>query len=133
MTSLTPAGLRALELRVQASPVKVMVVDDSAIARGFIRRWTETEADIEIVGIACSTAREALSYLDRAEPDVVVLDIEMPDMDGITALPLILAKKPNVAVIIASDADASQCRDFLEGVVTRRTGLHPETGCAGAQ
>jgi len=78
-----------------------MVVDDSAVARGFIRRWAETEADIEIVA-SLQTAREALSYLTRVEPDVVVLDIEMPDMDGITALPLILKEKPNVAVIIAS-------------------------------
>lgn len=78
-----------------------MVVDDSAIARGFIRRWVETEADMEIVA-SLQTAREALNYLQRTDPDVVVLDIEMPDMDGITALPLILQKKPDVAVIIAS-------------------------------
>jgi two-component system chemotaxis response regulator CheB len=78
-----------------------MVVDDSAVARGFIRRWAEAEADIDIVA-SLQTAREALNYLDRTDPDVVVLDIEMPDMDGITALPLILQKKPDVAVIIAS-------------------------------
>ena len=82
-------------------PVKVMVVDDSAVARGFVRRWIETEADMEIVA-SLQTAGEALNYLDRTEPDVVVLDIEMPDMDGITALPLILQKRPDVAVIMAS-------------------------------
>ncbi len=78
-----------------------MVVDDSVIARGFIRRWAEIEADIEVVA-SLQTAREALNSLDRIRPDVVVLDIEMPDMDGITALPLILQKRPNVAVIVAS-------------------------------
>ncbi len=78
-----------------------MVVDDSAIARGFIRRWVEQETDITIVA-SLQTGREALHSLDRVAPDVVVLDIEMPDMDGITALPLILKKRPGVAVIIAS-------------------------------
>ncbi len=78
-----------------------MMVDDSAIARGFLRRWLESEPDIEIVA-ALRTGREAIEHLDRAEPDVVVLDIEMPEMDGITALPQLLKKRPGLAVIVAS-------------------------------
>ncbi|RKE67590.1 two-component system chemotaxis response regulator CheB [Pseudorhodoplanes sinuspersici] len=100
MTSQKPASLRRLD-PAAIGPVKVMVVDDSAIARGFVRRWVETEDGMEIVA-SLQTAREALNYLERTDPDVVVLDIEMPDMDGITALPLILQKRPDVAVIIAS-------------------------------
>ncbi len=84
-----------------AAPLRVMVVDDSAIARGFIRRWLEVEPGISIVA-SLRTGREALDYLERADPDVVVLDVEMPDMDGITALPLLLRKKPGLAVIMAS-------------------------------
>jgi two-component system chemotaxis response regulator CheB len=83
------------------APLRVMVVDDSAVARGFIRRWLEAEPAIEIVA-SLRNGREALDYLDRANPDVVVLDVEMPDMDGITALPLLLKKKPGLAVIMAS-------------------------------
>ena len=83
------------------SPIRVMVVDDSAVARGFLRRWIEVEPGIEIVA-ALRTGREALDHFERADPDVVVLDIEMPDMDGIAALPLLLAKKPGLAVIMAS-------------------------------
>lgn len=84
-----------------AAPLRVMVVDDSAVARGFIRRWLEVEPAIEIVA-SLRTGREALDYLDRTDPDVVVLDVEMPDMDGITALPLLLKKRPGLAVIMAS-------------------------------
>jgi two-component system chemotaxis response regulator CheB len=84
-----------------ATPLRVMVVDDSAVARGFIRRWLEVEPGIAIVA-SLRNGREALDYLDRAAPDVVVLDVEMPDMDGITALPLLLRKKPGLAVIMAS-------------------------------
>ena len=78
-----------------------MLVDDSAVARGFLRRWLEPEPAIEIVA-SLRTGREALDYLDRTNPDLVVLDVEMPDMDGITALPLLLQKKPDLSVIMAS-------------------------------
>jgi two-component system chemotaxis response regulator CheB len=84
-----------------SAPLRVMVVDDSAVARGFIRRWLEVEPAIEIVA-SLRTGREALDYLERANPELVVLDVEMPDMDGITALPLLLKKKPGLAVIMAS-------------------------------
>ena len=70
-----------------------MVVDDSAVARGFLRRWIEAEPGIEIVASLC-TGREALDRFERADPDVVVLDIDMPDMDGITALPRLLQRSP---------------------------------------
>ena len=82
-------------------PVRVMVVDDSAVARGLVRRWVEEEPNLEIVA-SLRTGREAIDYLDRSHPDVVVLDVDMPDMDGITALPLMLKKRPDLAVIMAS-------------------------------
>jgi two-component system, chemotaxis family, protein-glutamate methylesterase/glutaminase len=97
-------ALRNREIRLQAmatEPLRVMVVDDSAVARGFIRRWVEREPGIEIVA-SLRTGREALDYLDRADPDVVLLDVAMPDLDGLTALPLLLSKKPGLAVIMAS-------------------------------
>jgi two-component system chemotaxis response regulator CheB len=78
-----------------------MVVDDSAVARGLVRRWVEEEPNLEIVA-SLRTGREAVDHLDRAQPDVVVLDIDMPDMDGISALPLLLRKRPGLAVIMAS-------------------------------
>src|SRR5262249_18356335 len=48
------------------------------------------------------TGREAVDQLMRVDPDVIVLDVEMPDLDGISALPLLLAKKPDLVVIMAS-------------------------------
>lgn len=78
-----------------------MVVDDSAVARGLVRRWVEEEPNLEIAA-SLRTGREAIEYLDRTNPDVVVLDVDMPDMDGISALPLMLKKRPDLAVIMAS-------------------------------
>ena len=78
-----------------------MIVDDAIVVRGLVSRWVEAEADMEIVA-SLRTGRDAVSQLERADPDVVVLDIDMPEMDGIAALPLLLAKKRDLVVIMAS-------------------------------
>src|SRR5450830_618651 len=81
--------------------LRVMVVDDSAVIRGLISRWIEAESDMSVVA-SLRTGREAVDHVERVDPDVAVLDIEMPDLDGISALPLLLAKKRNLVVIMAS-------------------------------
>lgn len=82
-------------------PVRVMVVDDSAVVRGLISRLIEDQPDMEVAASAAH-GEMALMELRRREVDVVVLDLEMPVMDGLTALPLILAEHPRVKVLIAS-------------------------------
>jgi len=78
-----------------------MVVDDSVVIRGLISRWIEAEADM-VVAASLRTGLDAVNQIERAKPDVAVLDIEMPDLDGISALPLLLAKRPNLIIIMAS-------------------------------
>jgi two-component system chemotaxis response regulator CheB len=82
-------------------PLRVMVVDDSAVIRGLISRWIEAEPDLTVAA-SIRTGLDAVNQITRVNPDVVVLDIEMPDMDGISALPLLLEKKPNLVIIMAS-------------------------------
>ena len=84
-----------------ARPVRVMLVDDSAVMRGFLRRVLEPESRIQIVG-AAANGREAIDLLGPLKPDAVILAIEMPVMDGITALPLMLAELPGVKILVAS-------------------------------
>jgi len=84
-----------------ANPIRVMVVDDSAVIRGFLTRFIESDPDIKVVASA-SNGQLAVNNMGPAKFDVVVLDIEMPVMDGMTALPLILQADPSVQVIIAS-------------------------------
>jgi two-component system chemotaxis response regulator CheB len=84
-----------------AAPIRVMVVDDAVVVRGILARWIDEEADLKTVATPRS-GREAVDALEGAEPDVVVLDIQMPDLDGISALPLLLAKRRNLAVIVVS-------------------------------
>lgn len=83
------------------SPYRVMIVDDSAVIRGFIARWLKEESDIEVVS-SVSNGVYALREFEKSRPEVVILDIEMPEMDGMTALPKLIALDPNVKVIIAS-------------------------------
>jgi two-component system, chemotaxis family, protein-glutamate methylesterase/glutaminase len=81
--------------------IRVMVVDDSVVVRGLVARWLDEEPGIKVVA-SLRTGREAVDQLDRFTPDVVLLDIEMPDLDGLAALPLLLAKDRGLVVIMAS-------------------------------
>ena len=84
-----------------ASKTRIMLVDDSAIVRGFIARILATDGNIEIVA-SLSNGQQAVESISRHKPDIVILDIEMPVMDGITALPKILAVAPKTKVIMCS-------------------------------
>jgi two-component system, chemotaxis family, protein-glutamate methylesterase/glutaminase len=81
--------------------IRVMIVDDAVVVRGLYSRWVEAEPDLELVA-SLRTGREAVDQLERADPDVVVLDVDMPELDGIAALPLLLEKKRDLVVIMAS-------------------------------
>src|SRR5215475_9103831 len=83
------------------SPIRVMVVDDAVVVRGLVSRWIQEEPGMEVVA-SLRTGREAVDQLERADPDVVILDVEMPVLDGISALPLLLEKKRDLVVIMAS-------------------------------
>jgi two-component system chemotaxis response regulator CheB len=78
-----------------------MICDDSAVIRGAIDRILAADPGIEVVA-KVANGRAALDALKLHDVDVVVLDIEMPVMDGMTALPLMLAASPGLSVIMAS-------------------------------
>jgi two-component system, chemotaxis family, protein-glutamate methylesterase/glutaminase len=81
--------------------LRVMIVDDSVVIRGMISRWIGAEPDMEVTA-SLRTGLDAVNQLDRVNPDVAVLDIEMPELDGISALPRMLAKKRDLVIIMAS-------------------------------
>src|ERR1700750_458295 len=83
------------------SKLRGMVVGESVVIRGLISRWVNAEADMEVVA-SLRTGLDAVNQLDRIKPDVAVLDIEMPELDGISALPQLLAKKRDLIIIMAS-------------------------------
>jgi two-component system chemotaxis response regulator CheB len=81
--------------------LRVMIVDDAVVVRGLFARWVEAEADLQVAATLRS-GREAVEQIERCDPDVVVLDVEMPDLDGLSALPLLFQKKRDLVVIMAS-------------------------------
>lgn len=90
----------AAEANAEA-PVRVMLCDDSPVARTALARVLESDPGIHVVS-RVGDGRRALAALAGARPDVVLLDLEMPVMDGMTALPLLLGTEPRPAVIVAS-------------------------------
>ena len=93
--------LAAASARPAGRPIRVMVIDDSAVVRGLLTRWMAAEGDFELAGSAADGA-QAVAKIADMNPDVVVLDIEMPVMGGLEALPKLLAAKPGVKIIMAS-------------------------------
>src|SRR5215813_11211279 len=83
------------------APIRVMVVDDAVVVRGLVSRWIEEEPGLQVVA-SLRTGRQAVDQVERANPDVVILDVEMPELDGLSALPLLLEKKRDLVVIMAS-------------------------------
>ena len=81
--------------------IRVMIVDDAVVARSMMARWIEAEPDMKIAA-SLPSGREALDRLEAYDPDVVLLDVNMPDLDGITALPLLLKKKRDLIVVMVS-------------------------------
>jgi two-component system chemotaxis response regulator CheB len=80
---------------------RVLVVDDSAVIRGLISRAFDGQADLNVVGTAAN-GEMAVAALKKHPADIVILDIEMPVMDGLTAIPLLKEVDPGVQIIMAS-------------------------------
>jgi two-component system chemotaxis response regulator CheB len=78
-----------------------MVVDDSVVVRGLLSRWLSADPRFNVLPSA-RNGRIALEEITKVAPDIIILDIEMPEMDGLTALPYIIKKCPYVAVLVAS-------------------------------
>lgn len=81
--------------------IKVMIVDDSAVVRGLVSRWIGDESGMEIIA-RHANGQKAVDDVAKSQPDIIILDVEMPVMDGLEALPQLLRKKPGVKVIMAS-------------------------------
>ena len=84
-----------------ANPIRVMVVDDAIVVRSLLARWVDAEPDMQVIA-SLRTGREAVARIEQSDADVVVLDIDMPELDGISALPLLLQKKRDLVVIMVS-------------------------------
>ncbi|RJP54579.1 MAG: response regulator [Anaerolineaceae bacterium] len=81
--------------------IRVLIVDDVAETRENVRKLLQFESDVEVVGAARS-GKEGIQFAHEMDPDVVLMDINMPDVDGITATETIRQKMPHIQVVILS-------------------------------
>jgi len=81
--------------------IRVLIVDDIQETRDHLTKLLGFEKDVEVVGAAASGA-DALDMAARLLPDVVLMDINMPEMDGIAATELLMARVPTAAVVMMS-------------------------------
>jgi DNA-binding NarL/FixJ family response regulator len=87
--------------------IRVMVVDDHPIVRQGLVSVLEDEDDLEVVG-AADSAVEALRVVHRLRPDVMLLDLEMPELDGVDAIPQLLAAAPGLGVLVFTAYDTDE-------------------------
>lgn len=113
--SAAPATSSSPARSAGSDRLAVMVVDDSAVIRGIFRRTLEADPTIEVTA-SVSNGQQAIDALTKQSVDVIVLDIEMPVMDGMTALPKLLEIAPGVKIIMASTLTEKNAAISLEAL-----------------
>ena len=98
------------------SPIRVVLVDDQALFRAGVRMVIDSQDDLEVVGEA-SDGREAIEVVRATRPDIVLMDVRMPVMDGLTATAEILRepRAPRVVVLTTFDLDEAAARAIQRG------------------
>jgi two-component system chemotaxis response regulator CheB len=108
-----------------------MVVDDAVVVRSLLSRWIDETPDLKLVA-ALRNGREALEQLDQTRPDVVVLDIEMPELDGISTLPKLLERRRDLVVIMASALTRDHAEVTLKALALGAADYIPKPQAEGA-
>lgn len=101
---------------IPAAPIRVALVDDQALFRAGIRMLVDSQPDLEVVAEA-SDGREALAVVRASRPDVVLMDIRMPVMDGLAATAELLrdAEPPRIVMLTTFDLDEAAARAIRQG------------------
>ena len=100
--------------------IRVLVVDDSALMRRLLREAVESDPSLEVVAVAAN-GRIALSYVEQVKPDVMTLDLEMPEMDGLETLRRLQQIQPKLPVVVFSSLSEHGASATLEALALGAT------------
>lgn len=114
MLATRPAAPPAPAALSETRPVRVLVVDDSAFMRHTIGKYIAAAPGLQVAGSA-KDGREALDLLPKLQPDVITLDVEMPRLDGLSALKEIMSREP-VPVVMLSSLTVEGARETVQAL-----------------
>jgi DNA-binding NarL/FixJ family response regulator len=117
-----------LEVSHKTSPVRILVVDDSPLMRRCLRSLLEQQDHWRVCSEA-SNGREAIDRVQQAAPDVIVLDFQMPKMNGLDAAKEIRRKAPNVPILMVTLHMSPQLEDQAKKVGIRGACDKGDIGC----
>ncbi len=96
-----PVATLAKPAAAEPQDIRVSIIDDAVVVRGLVSRWIEDEDGLRLVS-SYRNGKMAVEKIAADRPHVIVLDVEMPEMDGLTALPLLLKACPGARVVMSS-------------------------------
>jgi len=94
-------------MQEQSKIIKVLIVDDHPVVRFGLRTMLETEENIQVTGMAGS-AKEALLEVQRVQPDVVLMDLRMPEMEGTEAIAELRRIQPDIRILVLTNYEADE-------------------------
>jgi DNA-binding NarL/FixJ family response regulator len=106
--------------------LRVLLADDTAMIRTLLRRALEIDTSVQVTGEATNGV-EAVAMAARDQPDVILLDLAMPVMEGLQAIPEIRRCSPNTRIVVLSAFDASEMEDraLRAGAMAYLAGQNP--------
>ena len=93
--------------------ITILLVDDQALLCEMLKTWLDVEKDINVLGVA-HNGQEAIAKVEQLQPDMVLMDIDMPQMDGLQATKIISQRFPKVKVIFLKDGDRTKLIEVFE-------------------
>ena len=106
MTNLSQKQ-QTIEVNPSNQRIRILIVDDQKMIREGLKALIQTESDLEVVGIA-DNGEDGIKQVELHQPDIVLMDMEMPGMDGVSATKVICEKFPDIKVLVLSTFDTQE-------------------------